>query len=155
MEFRPTSLTSDARLVSFQAADNNRAMGLGRSGSGAQGWVRTSGTGGSGTTASGSGVWTANADHHAVVTYDGSELRLYADGLLVDTQTVTGDLSAWSSAAQFGLAADPDGSQGFVGRLTEVTVYDTPATDDDVRDLAGLAPLTASGGMTVRWVELD
>ncbi|MEM7681018.1 MAG: LamG domain-containing protein [Planctomycetota bacterium] len=152
---RPSTLTGDARVVSLQEADNDRSMGLGRSGSSAQGWARTSGTGGSGTTASASAAVSSGVDQQMVVTYDGAELRLYVDGVKLDTQEVTGTFSPWPSDGQFALASDADGTQAFLGRMTRVAVYDTPATDNDVRALAGLPPLTATGGMTVRWVELD
>jgi len=59
---------------------------------------------------------------HAALTYDGSMMRLYKDGVLVGSMTKTGSLDTNSSVAvNFG--RNPDGSNHLDGVLDDVRIY--------------------------------
>ena len=73
---------------------------------------------------------------HAAGTYDGSQMKLYRDGELVNTQDATGEL--WSCPDNTTIGADPGcGVRGvFDGIIDEVMIFDVTLTEDEVNELA-------------------
>jgi len=67
------------------------------------------------------GSWT-----YLAVTYDGSTLRLYVNGVQVAAQAVTGALTVSSNPLQIG--GDSFYGQNFAGKIDEVRVYDGALT---------------------------
>lgn len=58
---------------------------------------------------------------HLGVTFNGSEVRFYLNGVLVNTQSLTGSITARSNPLSIG--ADQSNGQGFKGILDDVRIY--------------------------------
>ena len=81
-----------------------------------------------------SGVWT-----HLVGTYDGSEIRLYADGFLVDSMEFSDPIN--HSSADVSIGSDTAGNTyNWKGELDEVALYDTALGAYDVLAHYNLGP---------------
>jgi Concanavalin A-like lectin/glucanases superfamily/Bacterial SH3 domain len=82
--------------------------------------------------------------HHIVATYDGSSLRLYVDGVQAAEGAATRELLDTSYPLR--LAARSDGSNGLVGVLDEVAVYNQALPAETIaahyQAGAGVAPGT-------------
>ena len=70
-------------------------------------------------------VWT-----HLATTFDGAKLRLYVNGELVATKTVTGGDSGREGALKIG--CDSQYGEHFHGRIDEVRVYDRALDENEV-----------------------
>ena len=80
------------------------------------------------------GVWT-----HLVGTYDGSEIRLYADGVLVDSMEFSEPIN--HAPADMAIGSDTaSGAYMWKGKLDEVAFYDTALDADDVLGHYNLGP---------------
>ena len=95
-------------------------------------------------------VGTANLDNntwtHLATTYDGSNLRLYVNGVQVASKAQTGSLAA--SASPLTIGGDPIDGQFFKGRIDEVRVYRAALSQAEIQaDMA--APLGGPPDTTV------
>jgi len=68
-----------------------------------------------------SGKW-----HHAVLTYNGSTQKLYLNGALADSTSLSGSINSDSNALVFG--------QLFNGLIDEVAIFEHALTERDVKD---------------------
>ena len=73
---------------------------------------------------------------HAVAVYDGSEMRLYKDGVEVGSRSKTGVLST-NDTVKIRIAQNPNGYGAFDGLMDDVRVYDRALTSDEIQQLAG------------------
>jgi VCBS repeat-containing protein len=80
-----------------------------------------------------SGVW-----HHAAATYDGAEMRLYLDGVLVGQAAKTGQV-ATNASVPASIGRNPNGSGHWEGLIDEVRVYARGLSPTEVFALAGQA----------------
>lgn len=93
-----------------------------------------------------SGVWS-----YVVVTYDGSEIRLWVDGADVDDQAVTGRLAPCvGCSVDVGEPSNCGGCVSGDARYDEVALFDRALTGDEIRAAANLvgpsdAELTGGG----------
>jgi dolichyl-diphosphooligosaccharide--protein glycosyltransferase len=69
--------------------------------------------------------------HHAVLTWNGTVVRLFLDGRQVTSGSFEGDPA---NANPFAIGSASDGDQRFIGRVDEIRVSDDPLTPDEVRD---------------------
>jgi len=95
-------------------------------------------------TAIGVGEW-----HHLVGTFDGSTVRLYVDGQLVDETSAD-----WitESGDPVRIAADPSGDENFDGKIDEVRLYNrslTPSEIDRIADTKGQLVTDWQSGATI------
>ena len=71
----------------------------------------------------GVGSPTANAWHHMVQSFDGSVMRIYLDGALIDSATAAISIPAGSGATNLVAAAAFNGTAPFNGSLDEIAIY--------------------------------
>jgi len=74
--------------------------------------------------------------HHVVGTYDGSELRIWLDGVEGIARRYTGTISNADHSFEIGRGADD--AYNFAGTIDDVRVYNVALTDDEVLSLFGL-----------------
>ncbi len=85
-------------------------------------------------------VVTDNECHHVAMRKNGTELALYLDGILVDSQPATGPLQVnglWRFTIGTGHTNDPP-TQNFKGLIDDVRVYEYPRSDEQIMFDAGL-----------------
>lgn len=93
-----------------------------------------------GTTALPVGAWS-----HLAATYDGTTMRLYVNGVQVNSQPQTGTMAL--SGGPLSLGGDSQFGQYFSGRIDEVRVYDRALSPTEIQaDMA--TPITATGSDT-------
>ncbi|MEM7800918.1 MAG: LamG-like jellyroll fold domain-containing protein, partial [Chloroflexota bacterium] len=90
------------------------------------------GYGNTGTFAGGSAI-THDSWHHAALTYDGTNARLYRDGILLTTFTAEAELSR----GQLYLGSSADGSQLFKGSLDDLQIFDRVLSNQEIVAMAG------------------
>ena len=89
--------------------------------------------GGSSTTATDTGnALPNNTWSYVVATYDGSNLRLYVDGTVVDTTPATGVISTNNLLWTIGRFAD-SGSSYFAGAIDEVKMYSRALSANEIK----------------------
>jgi glucose/arabinose dehydrogenase len=86
----------------------------------------------------------ANTWTHVAATYDGSSLRLYANGVQVSSRAQTGTIPTSSDPLSFG--GDPLFGQYFSGRLDEIRIYDRALSPSEIQ--ADMATPITSGDTT-------
>jgi len=70
--------------------------------------------------------------HHAAMTYDGSSLKLYVDG--VHVATTVASITLWNSTSAVGIGRDPGtNTSRFIGSLDEVRLSNVTRTADQIR----------------------
>ena len=77
-----------------------------------------------------SGGW-----HHFVGTFDGSSVKLYVDGVLAATQTLTGTCTIryiYSGPLRFGKVVRDDGLYNFNGKIDEARLYNRALSSTEV-----------------------
>jgi glucose/arabinose dehydrogenase len=93
-----------------------------------------------GTAALATGQWT-----HLTATYDGANLRLYANGALATTTPAEGVIDV--SGGELWIGGNPIWSEWFAGEIDEVRVYDRPLDaaeiQDDMNRRVGVSDTTA------------
>lgn len=82
---------------------------------------------------SASSVVSLDTWHHISVTWDGSDLRLYVDGDLKDTQS---DSEVLPNMNLFIGARNTGGDRNFNGKIDEVYIWDRALTSSEISDLA-------------------
>jgi Concanavalin A-like lectin/glucanases superfamily len=76
--------------------------------------------------------------HHAVGTYDGSNLRLYLDGVLIGSPLpATGSITDNGEPLQIGYEADGFGASPFNGDIDEVRIYNRALSATEIAKLYG------------------
>ncbi len=146
--FKPNGFGDDrfvAKTIGTATADYHWALGL-DSGSRLSAYLKINGTTQYRTpTVSGlaNGVWC-----FAALTYDGSTMRTYLNGVQVDTVSVAGTLSTDSTVAvALGNLPSGAGNRAFAGVLDDVAVYDKQLTATQIYDLY----ITGGGGLRGHW----
>ncbi|TWT93390.1 hypothetical protein Pla108_38840 [Botrimarina colliarenosi] len=101
--------------------------------------VRIRSTGGFDWRGTATGVVTAGRWHHVAGTYDGTTMRAYVDGELINswTHTFGGDLDVQSTRT-VSLGDSSAGGRPLLGYLDDARVYDRALNDTEVRELYGL-----------------
>jgi hypothetical protein len=74
---------------------------------------------------------TLNTWSHVAVTYDGTTIRFYVNGVQVGTRVQSGPLQTSSQPLRFG--GDAVWSEWFAGRLDEIRIYNRPLTAAQVQ----------------------
>jgi len=74
--------------------------------------------------------------HHVVGSWNGEIMKIYLDGVLMDSSSFVAD-SLFSGPASFSVGSSGDGSNSddFVGSVDEVMVFDYALSDDEVQGL--------------------
>lgn len=80
--------------------------------------------------------------HHVAMTYDGSMMKLYLDGLLRTYTTNTGNLQASAGDVYIGKQSSIN---PFKGTIDEMLVYDRALTDSEVLQIFGSTPAPGTG----------
>lgn len=125
----PSSVTTAWKDVLYKGDDNYFLEGMSPSGSVPGGGVTFSGP--SGVTVMGTAALAANTWAHLALTYDGSALRLYVNGVQVSTLAHTGSLLTSSNPLQIG--GDSLYGQFFAGKIDEVRVYNIALTTAQIQ----------------------
>lgn len=71
--------------------------------------------------------------HHIAGTYDGSEMRVYLDGVLDGSMAAEGDIDRIDSDVWLGRLVD--GSYPFTGSMDEVRIYERSLSEDEVKQI--------------------
>jgi glucose/arabinose dehydrogenase/PKD repeat protein len=138
----PSAVTSAWRDVMVKGNDDYYLMGTSSPSSLPVGAATLSGTKkrAFGTTALAPNTWT-----HLATTYDGTAVRLYANGVQVSSTPATGTIASSASALQIG--GDSLFGQYFAGSIDEVRVYNVALSAAQIQtDMT--TPLTSGGGDT-------
>ncbi len=75
---------------------------------------------------------------HVAATYDGSNIKVYINGTLDNSKTVS--FAIGSNSTNLGIGAQPDGVYPFQGMIDDARVYNRALSLEEVQVLAGLAP---------------
>lgn len=78
---------------------------------------------------------------HLAATYDGAQLRLYVNGVQVNSRAHTGNLPTSSGPLSFG--GDPVFGQFFPGRIDEIRIYDRALSAAEIQSDMTIPILTA------------
>lgn len=81
------------------------------------------------------GGFTMNGWNHCVLTYDGSNLKLYLDGSLAGSTSASGSISNGSVPFNIGYIPFPNPPFYFQGDVDEVTLYNDALTSSEVSTL--------------------
>jgi hypothetical protein len=120
----PTALSGDTHIVSkiIQAGQHNSpyfAYSLHIvSGNVPRFWVTT---GGAGNTVQSSVGLTTNAWYHIAGTYDGATMKIYVNGQLAGSASVTGNINGYNGPLRLG--ANGSGSEVWSGKIDDLRVY--------------------------------
>ncbi len=96
---------------------------------------------------------------HVLVTFDGTSVHFYHNGVLAGATDQPGDLLNWNAAYRFMLANSPAGSYPWLGTLNRLAIYDRAMNQRQVDNLMnGLPPgdgggNNSGGAAQVRWIE--
>jgi hypothetical protein len=93
----------------------------------------------------GPSVLTAGAWQHLVATYDGQSMRLYRNGALIASRTLTGSIATTSSQLNLGSSA---GYDYFHGSMDEAAIYNVALSAEQVAAHYGSGTATPSSGGT-------
>jgi beta-galactosidase len=94
------------------------------------------------------GDWQGNW-HHIAGIYDGSELRIYIDGVLENTRAHAGSIPSSAYPANVGRNAEVTGRQ-FNGVIDKARIYNAVIADGNLNQPAATPPASA-----VLWLEFD
>jgi len=81
--------------------------------------------------------------YHLAGTYDGSNLRVYCNGIQEDSTPATGNMSSTTAPVRIGAGSGGLGTENpFDGEIGHVAIWDKPLTDGEIKSLAnGINPL--------------
>ena len=96
------------------------------------------------------GTVVIGTDHHVVATYDGATLKIYLDGIEVDSSTASVSMGANTIVVSIG-EDSATGGVFFDGRLDEVAVYDRALTGAEVAKHYAIGTQGVAGA---RWLDL-
>jgi hypothetical protein len=130
--------TGPAAIVTMSQNQNKRDVTLGQSGTAYNGQLQTSTTGQAGTEHSANNVATTNLTHVVYTRSSTGAVRIYVNGTLVTSATLTGNLSAWANY-NLALGGELSGTRYWRGELHLVAIYSRALTSTEVRQnwLAG------------------
>src|SRR3989344_6146043 len=119
---------------------SNRVFGLDIDGGTKKirGFVVLGATGGAANIVNGSTALSVAAWHYVAMTYDGTNVRVYVDGVLDGTSAVaSGTISDNTLSVRIGgqPLADPGGALAFKGNIDEVRIYDRELTLPEIEAL--------------------
>ncbi len=145
-----TTATSGTRFVVARTGNTNYNYGLAVINGKAFMGLRTTSTslGATGTTNVADGLW-----HHLVGTWDGTTLRIYVDGVLDGTASLSGTMTTAANGLQVG----GRGANYFVGSIDEAAVYSSALSASRIAAHYGAgtssapavtAALTGTGALT-------
>jgi glucose/arabinose dehydrogenase len=121
---KPTTTDNDWRTVVLKERDDGLSYGLYSAGSdGPAGFVRI---GAEDRVAGGPNTLPANTWTHIAITYDGSQLRFYVNGVLVETRNQTGAIVTSPGALRIG--GNTVWDEYFAGTIDDVRVYNRALT---------------------------
>lgn len=80
--------------------------------------------------------------HHLVTTYDGSEIKMYLDGALMDTESSEGNLKSSNSDIYIG---NQSTINFFDGQIDEVAIYNRALTQEEVTQIYTGTPDPGNG----------
>lgn len=118
---------------------------------------RVTTTNGSWTTLSSGKTIPLNEWTHIAATLDGTTLKMYFNGELVSTQTVTWNSATVSGVTKFAVAVDlPGGDEKFTGNVSDVRFYSTVLSPSDILALYNLGGSIDNNGVfhTYEYVEV-
>jgi hypothetical protein len=132
------SQTGPAAIVTMSQNHVKRNVTLGQSGSAYSGQLRTSTTGQDGTQANANNVATTNLTHVVYTRSSTGAVRIYVNGTLVTSATLTGNLSSWANY-NLALGGELSGTRYWRGEMHLVAIYSRALTSTEVRQnwLAG------------------
>jgi PKD repeat protein len=146
-----TLTNNDARFISkasgTQEADHYWMVSTVNS-SGLRFRLKTGGTTSTLATAAGQvqvGTW-----YHVAVTYDGSNMRIYKDGVQVATAGKTGTIST-GAGVPVALGSQPQGGSGFDGLMDDVRIYNEALSAAEIQAIMNTEP---GGGSTTQSIPL-
>lgn len=91
----------------------------------------------SGTTAMVIGQW-----HHLAGVYDGSDIRVYLDGVQENSTALTGNISSNTAPVRIGMGSGAVGEEPMDGNIGHCGIWDTDLTPSEIKSLAsGISPL--------------
>lgn len=76
----------------------------------------------------------SNQWYHLAATLDGTNIKLYVDGSLVDTQTYDGTIKINATNTKIGVFSDSN-NNFFEGKIADVRYYDTDLTASQISDI--------------------
>lgn len=79
-----------------------------------------------------------NVWHHLAMTYDGATLKMYVDGALKGTQSLSGAVDYGGGTPDMRLFSTPDGND-FGGTIDDLRVYGTALPQSDIQSLMNTA----------------
>ncbi|MCC6679765.1 MAG: LamG domain-containing protein [Phycisphaeraceae bacterium] len=161
MEITPSSLDSTARrLLWFGANSGSDAnLDLYTRNAAHDVRVRNSATGDNPPTLESDANLVQNAYTHVLVTFDGTSVHFYHNGVLAGTSEQAGDLLNWNDAYRFMLANSPAGTYPWLGTMNRLAIYDRAMNQRQVDNVMnGLPPgdgggNNSGGAAQVRWME--
>ncbi|MBD3183937.1 hypothetical protein GF312_16755 [Candidatus Poribacteria bacterium] len=96
-----------------------------------------------------------DAWHHVVITYDGSQGRLYLDGVMHVDIPVSGDIAETDEPLHIG---DGNNERHFNGIIDEVRIYNKALTEDEVMQnfnvQSNLLAVDAEGKLSTTWARI-
>ena len=107
------------------------------------------------------GVLSNNTWHNAIMNYDGTNIKLYLDGVEVDSEAATGNIDAHSWRHIY-IGANPGATPGprnFSGILDEIYLWNKSLNASEIADLSNNSwvsavqkPLPLPDNQVVLWV---
>ncbi len=85
----------------------------------------------------------ANTWYHLAAVYDGTELRVYCDGIEEDSTANTGNMTAFNIPVRIGAGSGGSGTENpFDGDIGHCAIWDAPLSASEIASLAnGISPL--------------
>jgi chitodextrinase len=136
----PSTVTSAWRDVIYKGGNDNYYLEATSSLGGAPGAGATVGS--TDTTIVGTAALGANSWTHLALTYDGTALRLYVNGVQVSSQAITGNILTSATPLQIG--SDNVWGQYFAGMIDEVRVYNVALSHAQIQ--SDMATPVGTGG---------
>ncbi|MEM6334190.1 MAG: LamG domain-containing protein [Planctomycetota bacterium] len=155
-----TSSPGGRRVVTYSDSIASRNVSVGQAGTGMVTLLRAGSANNNGDPPMlASGTLAAHQFTRVVVTYDGSDVRLYIDGELVMLSPLPGNLNAFDPNMPFALFNEIGKERAWTGVIEAVDIYDTALEPSQIariiRDLPpGPAPSTSGDdSIHVAWIE--
>ncbi|WP_432799287.1 LamG-like jellyroll fold domain-containing protein [Poriferisphaera sp. WC338] len=159
IQFTPTNLTNDQNMLAFSENSNQRAFAVGQHSDQFAMMLRTADTSSRGVPDMYPSVFLNTAKQHYVVTYDGTDVKMYQNGTLVYNEPRTGSINVWDVDNVLALAGDYEENTAWKGTFHRVAIYNVALNADQVDDVFnGLPPReesSGSGTFEAVWVEQE
>ena len=81
--------------------------------------------------------WTSSTWYHIAATFDGTDIKIYVNGILENTAAHPGTHYA-SNSVYFGIRTD--GQYAFDGKLDDIRIYDEALKENEIAQLGNLSP---------------